>query len=152
MREQLTKVKNRKLKNFSYGSILTAFTLEKILLMQPQYVSLGLPPPTEPQMQRWVDLTARHAGQSQVSFSDTFFEWFNHLDMVYPSIHMLVWISGVIRIWYCLPVSSGVSSVNSLTIFLFIISLYNFLVLSSIKTNQNSCAQQMLDQFEQQYA
>ena len=30
--------------------------------------------------------------------------------------------------------------VNSLTISLFIVSFYNFLVLSSIRTNQNSCA------------
>ena len=51
---------------------------------------------------------------------------------------MLVWISGVTRIWYCRLASSGVSLVNSLTISLFIISLYNVLVLSSIRTNQNS--------------
>jgi len=50
MKEQLAKVKNCRLKNFGYGSILTTFALEKIPLMQPQYVSLGLPPPTEPQM------------------------------------------------------------------------------------------------------
>lgn len=36
--------------------------------------------------------------------------------------------------------SSGALSVNSLTISLFIVSFYNVLVLSSIKTNQNSCA------------
>jgi len=71
------------LKNFSYGSILTAFSLEKIPLMQPQYVSLGLPPSTEPRMQRWVDLMARHAGQSQVSFSGTFFKWFKCQEMVF---------------------------------------------------------------------
>lgn len=34
-------------------------------------------------MQRWVDLMARHAGQSQVSFSDTLFEWINHQEMVF---------------------------------------------------------------------
>ena len=83
IKEQLTKVKNERSKNFGYGSILTAFTLEKIPLMQPQYISLGLPPLTEPRMQRWVDLMARHAGQSQVSFSDTFFEWFNCEEMVF---------------------------------------------------------------------
>jgi len=33
MKEQLTKVKSRRLKNFGYSSILTAFTLEKIPLM-----------------------------------------------------------------------------------------------------------------------
>ena len=35
MKEQLTKVKSGRLKNFGYGSILTAFALEKIPLMQP---------------------------------------------------------------------------------------------------------------------
>ena len=34
-------------------------------------------------MQRWVDLMARHVGQSQVSFSDAFFEWFNHQEIVF---------------------------------------------------------------------
>ena len=63
IKEQLTKVKNGRSKNFGYGSILTALALEKIPLMQPQYISLGVPPPTEPRMQRWVDLMARHAGQ-----------------------------------------------------------------------------------------
>ena len=53
---------------------------------------------------------------------------------------MLVWISGVTRIWYCRLASSGVLLVKFLTISLFIVSLYNFLVLYSIKTNQNSCA------------
>ena len=33
MKEQLTKIKNERLKNFGYGSILTAFALEKIPLM-----------------------------------------------------------------------------------------------------------------------
>jgi len=83
MKEQLTKVKNGRLKNFGYGSILTTFSLEKTPLMQPQYISLGLPPPTEPWMQRWVDHMSRHAGQSQISFSDTFFGWFDRQEMVY---------------------------------------------------------------------
>ena len=51
--------------------------------MQPQYISLGLPPPTEPNMQRWVDHMAGHAGQSQVSFSDSFLQWFNYHEMVF---------------------------------------------------------------------
>ena len=94
MKEKLTKVKNGRLKNFGYGSILTAFALEKIPLMQPQYVSLGLPTPTEPRMQIWVDLMPRHDGQSQVFFSDTFFEWFNRQEMVfseYPYAGMDFW-------------------------------------------------------------
>jgi len=83
MKEQLTKVKNGRLKNFGYGSILTTFALEKIPLMQPQYISLGLPPPTEPHMQRWVDHMSKHVGQSHISFSDTFFRWFDCQEMVY---------------------------------------------------------------------
>ena len=67
--------------------------------MQPQHISLGLPPPTEPRMQRWVDLMARHAGQSQISFSDTFFEWFNRQEMVFSEYPYAGWISGVTRIW-----------------------------------------------------
>jgi len=35
IKEQLTKVKTRRSKNFGYGSILTAFTLERIPLMHP---------------------------------------------------------------------------------------------------------------------
>lgn len=90
MREQLTKVKNGKLKNFSYASILIGFSLEKIPLLQPQYVSLGLPPLTEPRMQRWFYLMARHASQSYCPFlmlsssGSTVRRWF------FPSTHMLV--------------------------------------------------------------
>ena len=62
MKEQLTKIKSRRLKNCGYGSILTAFAFEKIPLMQPQYIALDLPSPTEPRMQRWVDHMTRHAG------------------------------------------------------------------------------------------
>ena len=51
--------------------------------MQPQYISLSLPPPTEPRMQRWVDLMSRHAGQPQISFFETFFESFDRQEMVY---------------------------------------------------------------------
>lgn len=53
---------------------------------------------------------------------------------------MLVWISGMTRIWYCRLMSSGAPLVSSLTIFLFIIFLHNVLALYSVKTNQNSCA------------
>ena len=71
------------MKNFGYGSILTAFDLEKIPLVQPQYIALDLPSLTKPRMQRWVDHMSRHAGQSQISFSDTFFGWFDRQEMVF---------------------------------------------------------------------
>ena len=34
-------------------------------------------------MQRWVDHISRHAVQSQISFSDTFFGWFDRQEMVF---------------------------------------------------------------------
>lgn len=80
---QLTKVKDGKLKNFGFGSILTAFALERVPLMQPQYIALALPSPIEPRMQRWVDHMSRHAGQSQISFTDTFFGWFERQEMAF---------------------------------------------------------------------
>lgn len=61
MKDQLSKVKGGRTKNFGYGSILIAFTLEIIPLMEPQNISLRVLGPREPQMQRWVDLMARHA-------------------------------------------------------------------------------------------
>lgn len=48
MREQLTKVNAEKTRNFGYGSVLISFTLERIPLMQPQYISLGVPGPRDP--------------------------------------------------------------------------------------------------------
>lgn len=91
MKSQLTKVKDGKLKNFGFGSILTAFALEKIPLMQPQYIILDLPSPTEPRMQRWVDHMSRHAGQPQITFTDAFFRWLERQEMVfseYPYVGM----------------------------------------------------------------
>jgi len=76
MKEQLIKVKSGKTKNFGYGSILISFALERIPLMQPQLVSLGVYGPRDPRMQRWIDLMARHVGQSLISFSPAFFKRF----------------------------------------------------------------------------
>lgn len=43
--------------------------------MQPQHVSPSLTCPRDSRMQRWVELMARHAGQSLISFSPAFFYW-----------------------------------------------------------------------------
>ena len=51
--------------------------------MHPQYISLRLPAPREPWMQRWIDLMARHVGQLHISFFDAFFEWFDRQEMVF---------------------------------------------------------------------
>ena len=45
MKSQLTKVKDGRLKNFGFSSILTAFALEKMPLMQPQYIAHDRPSP-----------------------------------------------------------------------------------------------------------
>lgn len=134
MKNQLNKVKDGKLKNFGFGSILTAFALEKIPLMQPQYIDLGVPSPTEPRMQRWVDHMSRHAGQSQISFNVAFFRWFDRQEMAFSEYHMLVWISGTIRIWYCQTVLSGMLLVRTSTILPFVVFIHNVLVLYSFKT------------------
>ena len=44
--------------------------------MQPQHVTLNISSPRDPRMKRWVELMSRHAGQSTVLFSTTFFSWF----------------------------------------------------------------------------
>lgn len=56
VKEQLTNVKEGKLINFGYGSIMISFALERIPLLQPQLISLGLSGPRYPQLQRWTDL------------------------------------------------------------------------------------------------
>ena len=68
-------MKSKKAKNFGYGSILISFALERIPLMQPQLASLGVSGPKDPRMQRWVDLMARHVGQSLITFTPAFVDW-----------------------------------------------------------------------------
>ncbi len=75
LKEELRKVKSGKMKNFSYGSLLITFTFERIPLMQPHHVRLGVAGPRDPQMQRWVELMSRHVGQSSITFSTASFSW-----------------------------------------------------------------------------
>lgn len=76
------KVKSGKTNNFSYGLILITFNLERISLMQPQHVTLSLDGPRDPWMQRWVELMARHVGQSSITFSIAFFSWLHRKHIV----------------------------------------------------------------------
>ena len=50
IKEQLNKAKGGRKKNFSYGSILISFALERIPLMQPQHVTLDISSPKDPRM------------------------------------------------------------------------------------------------------
>ena len=76
IKEQPNKTKGGRKKKFSYGSILISFSLEQIPLMQPHHVTLDVSNPRDPWMQRWVEPMGRHAGQSTIVFSTTFFAWF----------------------------------------------------------------------------
>ena len=50
IKENLNKEKGGRKKNFSYGSILIYFSLERIPLMQPQHVTLDVSNPRDPRM------------------------------------------------------------------------------------------------------
>jgi len=89
LKEQLTKVKSGKTKDFCYRSILISFSLEKIPLMQPHHVSLGVTSPRDPRMQRWFELMARHAGQSTIIFSPVFFSWIERQHVFYREASIL---------------------------------------------------------------
>jgi len=75
MKEQLTKEKDGRLKNFGYGAILVSFSLERIPLLRPQHISLEKIDVRVPQMRRWIDLMAQHVSLSSMSFTLVFFRW-----------------------------------------------------------------------------
>jgi hypothetical protein len=57
MKDQLTKCKIGRLKQFGYGSILVSFFLERVPLLRLQSMELDEDPdPQEPHMKRWVDM------------------------------------------------------------------------------------------------
>ena len=85
-------------------------------------------------MQRWVDLMARNAGQSQISFSDTFFEWFNHQEMVYAECpYAGMDFRGDPDL--VLPASEKWGAIGKFSDHISIYYFHNFLMLSLIKTN-----------------
>lgn len=73
--EQLTKENDGWLKNFGYGLILISFSLEWILFLLPQHISLEPVYPRVPWMWRWVDLMSKHADPSSMRFTTKFFRW-----------------------------------------------------------------------------
>ena len=90
-------------------------------------------------MQRWVDLMAWHAGQPQVSFSDTFFEWLNCHELVYAECQYAgMDFPGDPNL--VLPAGDQWSAIGKISDHIPVYCFYNVLVLSFIKTNQDSCA------------
>ena len=83
---------------------------------------------------------SRYAGQSQISFSDTFFRWFYRQEMVYSEYpYAGMDFQGDLDL--VLPASEQWGVIGKFSDHISIHRFfYNVLVLSSIRTNQNSCA------------
>jgi hypothetical protein len=76
MKDQLTKCKTGRLKQFGYGSILVSFFLERVPTMRLQRKEWEEDPnPRDPRMKRWVEMIARHGGGPIVSYDRSFFKW-----------------------------------------------------------------------------
>jgi len=104
MKEQLTKAKEGKLKNFVYGVILVSFALQWFPLIQPQHIILELINPSVPQIRRWINHMSRHVGPSVINFSPIFFGWLRkqlnmikkspYMGMDFHDVHELVLLEG----------------------------------------------------------
>ena len=57
---QLTRAKNRQLKNFGSGFLVVSFGLERVSMLVPQHLSVGEGLPREPKLMCWVAFMARH--------------------------------------------------------------------------------------------
>ena len=87
---QLTRAKNRQLKAFGYGAIVVSFGLERVPMLIPQHLTVGVGLPREPKLMRWVAVMARHPdeGTEVVRFKPEYFQWLeNH---VYLSMTFLM--------------------------------------------------------------
>ena len=62
MKDQLTKCKIGKLKQFGYRSILVTFFLELAPLFKYQWVEVEAPGPRDPHLLRWGELMPCHGG------------------------------------------------------------------------------------------
>ena len=57
---QLTRAKNGQLKTFGYGPLVVSFGLERVPMLIPQQLTVGVGLPQEPKLMRWVAVMARH--------------------------------------------------------------------------------------------
>ena len=82
---QLTRAKNGQLKNFGYGFLVVSFGLERLPMLVPQQLSIGVGLPREPMLVRWVTVMAHHLeeGSEVVQFPPEYFRWLeNQLFMI----------------------------------------------------------------------
>jgi hypothetical protein len=80
MKGQLTRAKNGQSKTFGYGSLVVSFALERVPMLIPQQLTVGVGAPREPRLMRWVAVMARHPdeGEKVVRFPEIFFDWLEH--------------------------------------------------------------------------
>ena len=57
---QLTRTKNEQLKNFGYGALVVSFGLERVPMLVPRHLTVGVGLPREPKRMCWVAVMARH--------------------------------------------------------------------------------------------
>ena len=74
---QLTRAKNRQLKNFGYDFLVVSFGLERVPMLVPQHLLVEAGLPREPKLMRWVAIMARHPekGSKVVRFAPEYFHW-----------------------------------------------------------------------------
>ena len=74
LRDQVTRCKSERQKEFGYGSILVSFFLERVPLLRPQ-MDLPIPSSTIPRMERWTSLIPRieTSGPPLLSYDEGFF-------------------------------------------------------------------------------
>jgi hypothetical protein len=65
LKDQITKCKTGRQKQFGYGSLLVSFFLEWVPLMHP-WIEMPRAPLTEPQMERWTSLMSQLGGGPQI--------------------------------------------------------------------------------------
>ena len=74
---QLTRAKNGRLKTFGYGALVVSFGLERVPMLIPQHLTVGVGLPREPKLIRWVAIMACHPDEriEVARFKPEYFQW-----------------------------------------------------------------------------
>ena len=77
LKGQLTRTKNGQLKTFGYGPLVVSFVLERVPMLIPQQLTVGVGLPREPKLMRCVVVMARHLdeGTEVVRFTTEYIHW-----------------------------------------------------------------------------
>ena len=82
MINHLTSYQTGKQSQFGHGSILVAFFLERVPLLQP-HITLPSRVPTEPRLVLWSSLADRLRGVQTLRFDASFLAWLDHQMMMF---------------------------------------------------------------------